>query len=568
AAENRVEMAEDLAGGTDISEIVYPNASSNNAELAWHFFLPSLTSGYMYYGTALDMEVKQTIACNKAMEFADAEIFTHQGVDNTAPSVFIPQRFPYNPGGKGFGPIYSYQEHNNSSDFFVWTFAYDASEIQTINLKFRIDNDGINTLSDNDNEVYSGGAGVGNWQSIPMTERIFPTGNVTGNPEIDFFVLPTYIANEYYAEITGITESLVDYYIEATDTFGNTKKTPIQHVYVGEETSNPGSYVSWQPIEPEVGDTLEIFYGELGSLYNSPQLQIHLGFNGWQDVNDLNMNFNAAENRWEYSFVIAENVEIVDFVFTDGSGNWDNNNGQDWHVSVSGGTSTQFVMDGEIDENAELLLSEGDLYLYAGYNGSEIYVATPPANELQKDVFILVSEEPISLVTAPWNKAGQVGNWDLYLAQESTSGWSGWFDNNGSTQSISGTVLEGVFLFSSEIGRTDEIYLALGVYETEDTGELTNQLPVGNADTNIDFDEFYYYTFDFLESPQNISISYLNDQVTLNWDAVSGADNYVIYASDSPDSGFEEIATITVTTFSAPIVGNDKKFYRVVAVSE
>ena len=114
AAENRVEMAEELAGGTDISDIVYSNASSNNAELAWHFFLPSLTSGYMYYGTALDMEVKQTIACNKAMEFADAEISAHQGTDNTAPSIFIPQRFPYNPGGKGFGPIYSYQEHNNS----------------------------------------------------------------------------------------------------------------------------------------------------------------------------------------------------------------------------------------------------------------------------------------------------------------------------------------------------------------------------------------------------------------------------------------------------------------------
>ena len=44
------------------------------AELAWHFFLPGLTSGYMYYGNAGDMPVKQTVACNLAIKHASVSI--------------------------------------------------------------------------------------------------------------------------------------------------------------------------------------------------------------------------------------------------------------------------------------------------------------------------------------------------------------------------------------------------------------------------------------------------------------------------------------------------------------
>ncbi len=45
-----------------------------DAELAWHFFLPGLTSGYMYYGAVEDMPVKQTVAANAALLHAIAAI--------------------------------------------------------------------------------------------------------------------------------------------------------------------------------------------------------------------------------------------------------------------------------------------------------------------------------------------------------------------------------------------------------------------------------------------------------------------------------------------------------------
>ena len=97
----RAVPAEQIAGGADINEILHPDAGTSPAERAWHYFLPSLNSGYMYYGTSLDMEVKATLACNKAVAAADPIIAG--GADDTAPTVWLPQRLPWNPGGHGGG---------------------------------------------------------------------------------------------------------------------------------------------------------------------------------------------------------------------------------------------------------------------------------------------------------------------------------------------------------------------------------------------------------------------------------------------------------------------------------
>ncbi|QQS50165.1 MAG: starch-binding protein [Bacteroidota bacterium] len=258
AAENFVWMAEDLAGGTNIAKIIYPDASASDAEKAWHFFLPSLASCYMYYGDSRDMEVKQSLAGNHAIAFAKNEISKHSGTDRTGPTVFIPQRFPYNPGGEEFGPVYGYKVTQSSSDFHVWTFAYDVSGLQSVELKYRTDDDGLNPLSDNANDTYAGGEGVADWASLTMTQKTFPKGNVTNNPNIDFFILPDEIADLCYAEIKGLSNVLVDYYVEATDIKGNVFKTPIQHVYVGQYNSSDKVTLGVTPPDGNYSDTIEV----------------------------------------------------------------------------------------------------------------------------------------------------------------------------------------------------------------------------------------------------------------------------------------------------------------------
>jgi hypothetical protein len=97
---------------------------------------------------------------------------------------------------------------------------------------------------------------VGNWVTLPMTERIFPKGNITSNTQADLYMLPTVIANQYYGEIAGISEKLLDYYVEVTDNNGNITKSKIQHVWVGKNLDvapkiafEPASNYSANPID-------------------------------------------------------------------------------------------------------------------------------------------------------------------------------------------------------------------------------------------------------------------------------------------------------------------------------
>lgn len=356
AIDNYACMAEDLEGGTDINDIVYPSASSAEAELAWHFYLPANASCYMYYGTAEDMEVKQTIAGNNAIFHAQNVIDDHPDVDNTPPSVFIPQRFPYNPGGREFGPIYGYQEHISSKDFSVWTLAYDVSGIQTAVLKYRVDTDDeINALTDTQNDTYTGGAGVSSWYSVNMTIRTIDPSYNAGNPDINFFVLPDAIADLYYAQITGLSDTLVDYYVEVTDTEGNIFKTPIQHVFVGnEEGGGTNNEVFWEPEEPTKND-----YITVTCTYATGTTLLHWGVNysgsTWITPNNVywpaNTNlfgtgpavetpFTDPDNDGVFTVVLgpfnnaAQIVNSIAFVIHDGA-NWDNNGGSDYHITVN-----------------------------------------------------------------------------------------------------------------------------------------------------------------------------------------------------------------------------------------
>jgi len=460
AAENHVQMAEDLTGPINIADVVAPSATSPLAAKAWHHLLPGFASDFMYYGTALDMEVKQTLASNLAVGFADQVIATNQGTDNTPPSVLVPQRYPYNPGGIGFGPDYGYQQHQNSSDFFVWTFAYDVAGLQNVILKFRVDEDGINSPGTDENETYAGGSGVGAWQSITMQSRVFPTGNVANNPEIDFFILPIYIATEYYGEITGLSEKLVDYYIEAGDNHGNITKTAIQHVYVG--TFSPGggqTSVSWLPQEPGNDDVITIV------IENSTQgAKLHWGVNGYNTPNvaywpEETALFNGTGPAVETSFTgpnsqnqlllqlgpfnnPAQDVTNVSFVIHYNDDTWDNNNGNDYVIGFGqGGNDIVEWLPSSPDQNETITITVNQAgvggKLHWGINGwaspdevywpqgSYLFNGTGPA--VQSPMEGPNATDQLSIQIGPFNQQQEVSTVDFVISFDDGS----WNNNNG-----------------------------------------------------------------------------------------------------------------------------------------
>ncbi len=514
---NRVETAEQISGHTrQLSKILNPDDSTHPVDRGWHYLLGALDSGNVYYGAALDLEAKASLGVNEAVSRVESLISGNESQDTTPPTIWIPQRHPYNPGGLNFGVQYGYQSYYDDGDFHVWTFIHDVNGPVDAVLKIRIDNDGVNPLSSNQNETLAGGNEVGNWISIPMNFTDYPNdGNPYGKPELNYDIDAIHISDHYWAKVEGYREVLIDYYIEATDTLGNKSISPIQHVYVGDGegfVGGGGERVVLDPETPVRGEPLTVTYDPVGSgLADVPNVYIHRGKNGWQNVLLPRPAMNENQDgTWSSTFMVDSDATSLQMVFTTAatgdSGNWDNNGGQDWSFDTTGnGTpvptmtpepdENPFTMDGFIDQVActfddRFYLAEANGWIYVGARAS-----------LPADTFIYISSDPSILTDANWAKSGTVGTWDYFLAAEGAGGssFSSWFENpelltadiQGQLEHArSGDILEGAI--KRELIGNGDVFVALGIFDTDDEGSLLIQIPSsGDGNSNIESAEFY-----------------------------------------------------------------------------
>ena len=100
------------------------------------------------------------------------------------------------------------------------------------------------------------------------------------------------------------------------------------------------------------------------------------------------------------------------------------------------------------------------------------------------------------MTAANWAKSGSVAQWDAFLADENDNGFQDWFDATGAIGSASSEtgVVEGVIDLAAEFGELpDDVYLAVGLFDTADGGQLISLLQVPaslNDDGNLDATEF------------------------------------------------------------------------------
>jgi hypothetical protein len=342
ATENRVKTAQQISGITpNVDQVRDPGSFSgtpNAVDLGWHYYLGSLDSGFDYYGCTGDECERSTVAQSNAVRNVDPILLADPADDTTPPTVFIPQRHPWNPGGTNFGAQYGYTlTIETNTAFWVWTYAYDVSGITNASLLFRVN--GTNPPVSDEFQTYAGGPDTGAWITSNLTRRVVtPTIGVT----------PQYIANYYYTKVTGITNAYVDYYVSATDSLGNTSQSPIQHVWVdsgsgdGNNASGCDGVVCIAPAAPVAGSQVTIQYNPAsGPIASATNVDIHLGWNGWNPVvsPDAPMTFLAASNLWQYSVTIPNTATQLNCVFNNGSGTWDNNNGANWNFSVTANTN-------------------------------------------------------------------------------------------------------------------------------------------------------------------------------------------------------------------------------------
>jgi hypothetical protein len=371
ATENRVKTAQQISGLTPrIDQVRDPGSFSlapNAVELGWHYYLGGLDSGFVYYGCTADECLRAIVAQSNAVRNVDSVIAANPGVDTTPPTVFLPQRHPWNPGGTNYGVQYGYKTYvAPNPDFWVWTYAYDVSGITNVSLLLRVN--GTNPPTSDQFKTYAGGPLAGTWQATNMTQRI--AADSSG-------YTPQYMADYYYAKVTGITNSFVDYYVSATDSHGNTYKSAIQHVWVGAGGGNGSTGgsgpVSITPANPVAGNSVTIQYVATGRILASANpVYIHLGWNNWNPVvsPDAAMTFNSASNWWQYTFLIPGNATNLNCVFNNGSGSWDNNGGVNWNFAVAANSNPQLPDQPQNLTANPVLTNQINLSWAASYNAT------------------------------------------------------------------------------------------------------------------------------------------------------------------------------------------------------
>ena len=358
ATENRVKTAQQItnsiSGGSYTNRIDmirdpgYLLQTANPVELGWHYYLGSLDSGFVYYGCSGTHCASAVVAQSNAVRNVDTILNGNMGFDTTPPTVFIPQRSPWNPGGANFGPEYQSGGNWNAApatntDFWVWTYAYDVSGITNVTLLYR-SNGNSNAPTADEFKIYARGPDTGPWIQQAMTQRTVAS-ILSASPE--------YIADYYYTKVTGLADTYVDYYVSATDSRGNTYNSPIQHVYVsptptggggggGGSTNGCNGRVCVSPVPPVAGNTATITYTPAGGpITNASQVYIHLGWNNWATVLAPDAAMTAVSNTWVYTTIVSGTATQLDCVFNDGANHWDNNNSQDWKFAVTNGAPPQ-----------------------------------------------------------------------------------------------------------------------------------------------------------------------------------------------------------------------------------
>lgn len=177
-------------------------------------------------------------------------------------------------------------------------------------------------------------------------------------------------------------------------------------------------------------------------------------------------------------------------------------------VSLSSIGSLVFNIDGILDASAIQAATNNGEHLWYGWNGTELYLATEKA-DAASDKFIFAALQPGALTTHPWVKNGSVALWRFFLGNEGTNSWAGFTGLLSTTPNeiVVGSVLESKLNIVQELGSIPQgIYLAAAKYQTPNNGILTNQVPNGNGDGNIDASEYIYIPLGTLSSKTNYEV--------------------------------------------------------------
>jgi hypothetical protein len=329
AAQNRVLHADNLENSYSMNDIRW--GIGPDTAKAWRYYLQAETSCHWYwdYDTANPWDGNATRGANLAVAEANKVIARHPGIDRVGPSIFPPQRPIWNPGGKHWT-----DSDIQPSDFGIWTFVDDASGVANVRLYWRTaDWDTWSDLTQTAHELYAHTPGKNSaWNVEPMTGSWYPAAKGPNVPD------PAARAQKYDATIAGQNNTLINYFVEAVDTAGNTNRSEIFHVWVGEDTGGGGETgprVEFDPPAPDGCNPVTIQYRKAGTPLGGAQVYIHVGHDDWQDTILPNPAMTDSGDFWTYVYNTPDETSVINVAFNNGGDVWDNNGGIDYGVAVA-----------------------------------------------------------------------------------------------------------------------------------------------------------------------------------------------------------------------------------------
>ncbi|HMP73912.1 MAG TPA: carbohydrate-binding protein, partial [Kiritimatiellia bacterium] len=328
AAMNRVLHAESLENTYSMNDVRW--GIGPDTAKAWFHYLNAEASDYWYwdFDRANPWDANVTRAANLSITEANKVIARHPGVDTVGPSIFHPQRPIWNPGGKHWN-----EPGNQPSNFEVWTFVDDVSGVSSVRLYWRTVNDvsTYNNLNEFRHELYAHTPGLhSSWTIVPMTGEWYPPVKGPLVPD------PLNRAMRYSGYVMDQSEVMVSYFVEAVDNVGNTNRSEIFHVWVGDATGGGQEpRVEFDPAVPVACEPVTIKYRKAGSPLGAGPVYIHVGRNGWQDVIQPNPMMTDDGDFWVYTYMTPPETAEINVVFNNGSGAWDNNSGNDWRLTLA-----------------------------------------------------------------------------------------------------------------------------------------------------------------------------------------------------------------------------------------
>lgn len=233
ATENSVKTAQQLMRlRPRLEHVLNPvYGDTHPVERAWHFYLGGLDSGFVYYGCHGDECERAVEAQTNALVGIKDQLRAKLETDQTGPTLFLPQRHPWNPGQNNFGVQYNYRVTPSlNSNFYVWTYGFDISGIKEVVLRIRYNGESSPPKT-KQHQMYTDHPSLGAWETLVMHKR---------SVESVLKMKPEVLADYYWIEVKKPAKGYADYYIESTDQRGNLTRTPLQHVYVGSGTQSMG----------------------------------------------------------------------------------------------------------------------------------------------------------------------------------------------------------------------------------------------------------------------------------------------------------------------------------------